>query len=266
MNTNPIGVFDSGIGGLTVFSKLVKHLPNENYIYFGDTKNLPYGTKTKDELILITKDIFDYFASKKVKAVVMACNTTSALTYDALKNNYDFEIYPIIQTAANCIAKKSIKKLGVFSTQATASSHAYRTEIAKHNPSIEVMEMGCPGWVQIVEDKTQEEISSIELVKKYFNELIRFNPDKIILGCTHYPYLLEILEKLAPKELFIDPAEFFVEYIKSDLSSKKLLSTKTSLSTNFVVSAEAKNFQKAAKLFYNIPTLPKVVTLQTHVL
>ena len=95
MNNNPIGIFDSGIGGLSVFSRLINILPNENYIYFGDTLNLPYGSKTKDELVKISSDIFDFFVQKNVKAVVMACNTTSATVYDVLKSNYDFEIYPM---------------------------------------------------------------------------------------------------------------------------------------------------------------------------
>lgn len=261
MNNNPIGVFDSGVGGLTVFSKLIEALPNEKYIYYGDTKNLPYGTKTKEELIKIAERIFDYFASRKVKAVVMACNTTSATTYDVLKDNYDFEIYPIIQTAAKCIAKMPIKSVGTLSTQATASSHAYQKEINKYNPNIEVTEIGCPGWVQIVEEKTQDSEESISLVKKYATELIDKNVDKIVLGCTHYPYLLDILTKFAPKDIFIEPSECFVDFIISDLEKKGLLSTEKYQEPEFIVSSEAKNFQKAAELFYKIKELPSVVSL-----
>lgn len=261
MNNNPIGVFDSGVGGLTVFSKLIKSLPNEKYIYYGDTKNLPYGTKTKEELIKIAERIFDYFVSRKVKAVVMACNTTSALTYDILKDNYDFDIYPIIQTAAKCISELPIKSLGTLSTPATATSHAYKNEINKYNHNIKVTEIGCPGWVQIVEDKTQDSEESIALVKKYATELIDKKVDKIVLGCTHYPYLLDILTKFAPKDLFIDPSEFFVDFIMSDLKKKGLLTNQKPQEPEFIVSSEAKNFKKAAELFYEIEELPAVVSL-----
>ena len=160
MDNNIIGIFDSGVGGLTVFSKLVKLLPNENYIYYGDTKNIPYGSKTKDELIKLAKNIFDFYAQLNAKAVVMACNTTSATTYEALKNDYDFIIYPVIQVAAKCLAKENLTKLGILSTQATADSNAYKSEIKKHTANIEVFEQGCPGWVQIVENKTFDDPES----------------------------------------------------------------------------------------------------------
>ena len=100
MENKPIGVFDSGVGGLSVFAKLINLLPDENYIYFGDTKNLPYGNKSKEELISIAKNLFDFFEKQNVKAVVMACNTTSATVYDTFKDKYPFKIYPITQTAA----------------------------------------------------------------------------------------------------------------------------------------------------------------------
>ena len=132
MSNRPIGVFDSGVGGLSVFSQLVKLLPDENYIYFGDTINLPYGSKTQDELVEITRKIFDFFKCKNVKAVVMACNTTSALTYEILKPYYDFKIYPIVQTVAKKIATQGHNKIGVFATQGTINSHAYKKEISKY--------------------------------------------------------------------------------------------------------------------------------------
>ena len=123
MNKNKsIAVFDSGVGGLTVYEKLKTILPNENYIYFGDLKNSPYGQKSKAQLIEITSNIFNYFKSRDVKAVVMACNTTSANVYEEFKNSFDFKIYPIIQTCAKVISELPIKRLGVFATSATISS------------------------------------------------------------------------------------------------------------------------------------------------
>lgn len=256
MNSNPIGIFDSGVGGLTVFSKLAKILPEENYIYFGDTKNLPYGSKTKDELVALAKNIFDFFAQKKAKAVIMACNTTSAVTYDILKNDYDFIIYPVIQIASKCIANQNSKRIGVLSTEATANSHAYKNSIKKHNPTIEVFEQGCPGWVQIVESKTFKDQNSIKLVQEYLNKIKEKNVDNIILGCTHYPYLRNILNQFEDDDIFIDPAECFVEHIYNDLENKNLLNLKKDYEPIFIVSAEPENFLKAADLFYKIETMP----------
>ena len=252
MNSCPIGVFDSGVGGLSVFSQLVKLLPEEDYIYFGDTLNLPYGNKSKEQLVEITDNIFNFFKQKNVKAVVMACNTTSAVTYDILKNKYDFKIYPIVQNVSKQIALQGHKKIGVFATNATINSHAYQKEIHKYNPHCQVFEQSCPTWVHIVEDRLQSDEKCIEQVKQDLEKMLVNNVDKIILGCTHYPYLLEILEKYEAADKFINPAKYFAEYIKTDLENSKLLNAKRSYEPEFFVSANPKQFIEAAKLFYNV--------------
>lgn len=261
MNNNAIGIFDSGVGGVTVFDKLIKLMPEENYIYFGDTKNMPYGSKTKDELIKLAKNIFDFFAEKKAKAVVMACNTTSATTYEALKNDYDFEIYPIIQISSEYIAKQNINRLGILATQATINSHAYAKEVNRHNPNIKIIEQACPGWVQIVENQTAKDKESIELVKEYLDIVLKENVDKIVLGCTHYPYLKSILEQLTDYEIFIDPSEYFVNHIQKDLNSKNLTPDKKLFEPQFLVSSEPEKFQEASKLFYKLNELPTLLSV-----
>lgn len=252
LKESPIGVFDSGVGGLSVFSELVKILPNENYIYFGDTKNLPYGNKTKDELVEITRKIFDFFKEKGVKAVVMACNTTSALTYDVLKNDYDFKIYPVVQTVSKTIAAQNFNNIGVFATVGTINSHAYKNEITKYNSNTNVYEIACPEWVKIVENELFEETESIQNVKMHLDEMLVNDVDKIILGCTHYPYLLDVLAKFANKEKFINPAKSFAEFIKEDLKNSNLLNNNEEYTTKFYVSSNAKQFISAAKLFYDV--------------
>lgn len=257
-----IAFLDSGVGGVTVFEKLKKLLPNENYVYLGDLKNFPYGNKTYEQLLEITTKNFDYFKTLGVKALVMACNTTSATVYEDLKTKYDFKIYPIIQSSASTIAKLSVKKIGVFATEATIKNGAYGRELKKHNPDLEVFEIACPSWVKIVEDKSQNEPESIEQVKLYLEQMgvNRANkPDKIILGCTHYPYLLEVLEKFAPSELFIDPSEYFAQFIKADLVVNDLINKSNEGSEKFLVSANPEQFKEAASLFYNLKALPEVV-------
>lgn len=258
MNNCPIGVFDSGVGGLSVFSQLVKLLPNENYIYFGDTKNLPYGNKSKDELIKITSDIFDFFKTKKVKAVIMACNTTSALTYDVLKNNYDFRIYPVVQNVAKQIAEENHKNIGVFATQGTINSHAYRNELQKYNKDINVYEIACPEWVGIVENETQNTEESKKNIKFHLDEMLVYKVDKIILGCTHYPYLLDILSEYTDGNLFINPAKYFALNIYKDLKENDLLCEKQKHEHKFYVTSNPKQFATASRLFYKVQEIKEI--------
>ena len=202
-DNRPIAFFDSGVGGLTVFAKVKKLLPNENYLYFGDTKNMPYGEKTEAQLIEFADKIFRFFETKNAKAVVMACNTTSAITYEKLKNNYNFKIYPIIQTVCSTLAKlDGINSLGVIATPATINSHAYSKGIAKYNKNMNVYELPAPNWVRIVEEHRIHQPQSIEQIKEILEIMEQNNPDKIVLACTHYPYLLDVLKKFMPEDKF----------------------------------------------------------------
>ncbi len=252
MNNNPIGVFDSGVGGLSVFSQLIRLMPNENYIYYGDTINLPYGDKSKEELVEITGKIFDFFKSRGVKAVVMACNTTSATTYDILKTKYSFKIYPIVQTVAKEIALKNYNRIGVFATNATINSHAYKREVRKYNLRTEVFETACPKWVSIVENQLQNDPESINDIKTQLDLMLTNKPDKIILGCTHYPYLINVLSHYAGTDLFINPAKSFAENIYKDLKEQELISDNQNNKIEFLVSSNPDQFISASKLFYDV--------------
>lgn len=257
-----IAFFDSGIGGVTVFKQVKKLLPNEDYIYFGDMKNLPYGEKSKKELIEITDKIFKFFETQDVKAVIMACNTTSANTYDELNGKYAFEIYPIIQSCARVIAKLPIKKIGILATDATIKSGVYGRELKKHNPNLEVFESSCPPWVGIVEDQKQKESKSVACVESYLGKMLYNFPDKIVLGCTHYPYLLDVLAKFTSKDKFIDPSIYFAEFIKQDLAKRGLLNPKNiEGSEEFFVGAYPEKFKETASRFYPIKELPQVINI-----
>ena len=258
-NTSPIGFFDSGVGGLSVYSVFRKQLPYENTIYFGDLKNMPYGNKTKDELLGFARRILDFFAIKEVKSVVIACNTSSATVYEDIKNEYDFKIYPIIQSCAKVISETNMKKAGVFATAATIKTGAYKREIQKYNPNIQVFETACPAWTSFVEKGQIESPECIEDIKYKMKEMMLNNPDKIILGCTHYPYLMKVLSRFVPETMFIDPAQIFVEYIKNDLQNSGLLNDSTEIGTEeFFVSANPSEFVQNAKMFYEVKHLPSV--------
>lgn len=245
----PIGVFDSGVGGLTVLKRLIDLRPDMDYIYFGDTKNLPYGEKTKEELIEITRRIFDFFEKKNVSSVIMACNTSSAQVFEELKNEYAFKLYPIIQTASKCIAQDiSIKKAAIFATNGTVKSGKYTQSLKAHNPKIETLEIACPEWVSLVEKKIADSKED-DLLLKYLKSALDFNPDKIILGCTHYPYLIERLSKYAPKSLFIDPSEKFSDFIVKDFPAPYTDKIGTK---EFYVSSNPQEFTQNASVFYPI--------------
>lgn len=262
MNNCPIGIFDSGIGGLSVFSELFKIMPEENYLYFGDTKNLPYGDKSKDELITFTKNIFDFLQERNVKAVVMACNTTSAVAYDILKDKYDFKIYPIVQCICKNIAQENYKKIGVFATYNTVKNHAYKNELQKYNPDIEVIELACPNWVNIVENSLKYELFSIGNIKLQLNKMLEYNPEKIILGCTHYPYLTDILSSLSDKELFINPAVNFALDIYKDLQKADLLNTHQDFSPKFYVSSNPEQFIIPQEILQKINNNQKIIPIK----
>lgn len=252
---NPIAFFDSGVGGLTVFEKVKKLLPQENYLYFGDTKNMPYGEKTEEQLIEFADKIFKFFERKNAKAVVIACNTSSAIAYEKLKDNYNFKIYPIIQSVCSTLAKLDVKKLCVIATPATIKSHTYSKEIAKYNPNMQVIEIPAPNWVRIVEEHRINQPQSIEQVREILEIAQSYSPDKIVLACTHYPYLMDVLKKFMPEEKFIDPSVYFAQNIKNDLS---ILNDKFEYE-KFYVSADPENFKTASQLFYQLKDLPELV-------
>ncbi len=262
MDNRPIGVYDSGVGGLTVFKDLENRLENENYIYFGDTVNLPYGTKTKEDLIKIARKIFDFFAKKNVKAVVMACNTTSSNVYDELCDEYDFEIYPVIQTASKCIAERYNGKIGVFATIATINSNKYKEELLKNNSSLDVYQKACPDWVRLVEGHTFEASENSKILETPINFMLENNCENVILGCTHYPYLIEKLNEITGNKIhFINPSLDFVDFIERDLREKGLISGKRDYEPIFYVSSNPENFKSVSKQFYELKELPVLVNL-----
>ncbi len=260
-DNRPIAFFDSGVGGLTVFSKVKKLLPNENYLYFGDTKNMPYGEKTEDELICFADRIFRFFERQNAKAVVMACNTSSAVTYEKLKNNYNFKIYPIIQSVCESLANlDGVKNLGIIATPATINSHAYSKGVKKYNSDMNIFELAAPEWVRIVEEHRINDPQSQSQIKNILNIMAENQPDKIVLACTHYPYLLDVLKKYMPAETFIDPSVFFAQNIKKDLTKNGLLGDKFEYE-KFFVSSNPENFKVASELFYKLDKLPELMSL-----
>jgi len=180
-----IGVFDSGIGGLTVLKRLIEEYPNNEYIYYGDTKNNPYGSKTKEELLKLSCNIIDFLLQKKVDLIVIACGTVSSNLADTLKNKYDIKIIDIINPVINYINKSNYKKIGVIATEATVNSNIFKSI----NKDIKLV--ACKHFVPIIENNSYNELD------KYINEYLRELKDRdlIVLGCTHYPIIKDQIDK-----------------------------------------------------------------------
>lgn len=261
-NNSPIAFFDSGVGGLTVLDKVKKILPNENFIFYGDTAHVPYGDKSKEQLIEYARPILKFFEQKGCKAVVMACNTTSSVIYDTIKNDYDFRLYPIVQSVAKILSGLKVDKLGVFATKATIESGAYQKEISKYNKSIKVYGQYCPHWVNIVENNMINTKEAEDIIKNDLDKMLENTPEKIVLGCTHYPYLTKVLSKFAPEDLFIDPAADFAKFIKEDLEKNNLLSVRNAGKEEIFVSSEPVKFKNAAEIFYKLSSQPILKELQ----
>jgi glutamate racemase len=247
-DSRPIAVFDSGVGGLSVLKKLMEKLPNEKYIYFGDTARIPYGEKTKEQLISYAREILDWYENLNVKLALMACNTSSATSLEEVRPDYNFEIMGLIAPTANFIAENNFKKIGIMATSATVKSHAYKNAILKLNPNAEVFETACPGLVEFVENGEYKSKKVEETVKIFTEKLLEQGAEKIVLGCTHYPYLRETITRITG-DILIDPAEFIVDSAKDYLEKNNLFNNELNVKNSFYVSSNPNIFEKTGKLF-----------------
>jgi len=265
MAHRPIGVLDSGVGGLTVLKRLKEKIPQENYIYFGDTANVPYGEKTQQELYDIVREILDWYVSKNTKAVVMACNTSSAVVLEDIKDEYDFPIFGLIQPTAEYISYSDVQKVGVISTTATANSHAYKNAINAFNPEINVIETACPGLVEIVESNKINTYEAKQLIIKYVAPLLESNVEKIILGCTHYPYLKDVINSVTTnKEMLIDPAEYLTQNVVQTLTLSEMLNTSGEGIIEYFVTSNAPMFEQVGKIFLKECSNVHEINLQSN--
>jgi len=260
-----IGLFDSGVGGLSVLKAMVQNGINEDFIYFGDTKNVPYGTKTKDEILSYTKEIMEFFIEKGASSAVMACNTSSALVYEDLNKMFSdkIKIYPLIQFASPFF-KDENGTLGVMATNATVKSMAYTKEISKYNKNVKIVELACQNFVKIVEKRLYDDPSALNYIKEKVEYLKNAGCKKIILGCTHFPYLVPVFKKFAPEIEYIDPANYLIKSLEKDLADNLKDAAgngnkgrrQTPPKFEFYVSQDPENFEKSASLFFRLPSPP----------
>lgn len=218
----PIGVFDSGVGGLTVVKEMVHYLPGEKIIYFGDTANVPYGDKKVDQLIKLADDIAAFLVSLNVKAVVDACNSTSAVALDFLQSRYPVPFVGVIDAGVRGALNQTRNgRIGIIATKATIASQAHAKAAAKLDDRVEIIGQACPLFVPLVEAGKVDCPETVEAAEKYLAPLMRAGIDTLILGCTHYPFLISVLHRVLGEGVtLVDPAENTVLELKQLLQGK----------------------------------------------
>lgn len=204
----PIGVFDSGVGGLTVAREIMRHLPNEDIVYFGDTARVPYGSKSKDNIIRYSRQIIRFLQTKDVKAIVIACNTASALALEVVKEEINIPIIGVVEPGARAALEVTeTKKIGVIGTEATVRSAMYEKIIEAIDPDVSVTAKACPLFVPLVEEGFKKHRVTEEIIEYYLDSMKHSDIDSLILGCTHYPLLRsKIREYVGEKITLVNPA------------------------------------------------------------
>ncbi|MBP5976168.1 glutamate racemase [Brasilonema sp. CT11] len=241
----PIGIFDSGVGGLTVLHQLYRQLPNESIIYFGDTARLPYGIRSQTEILQFAREILTWMQQQHVKMVVMACNTSSALALEAVREEFSVPILGLILPGARA-AVNSGKRIGVIATAATAKSNAYRHAILEINPNVQVWQVSCPEFVPLIEQNRIYEPYTVQVVRSYLEPLLHHEIDTLVYGCTHYPLLAPVLRSLLPSHVkLVDPAQYVVAACAQDLDILGLRNTYPPLPTRFAVSGCPQQFAQS---------------------
>lgn len=250
-SNSPIGVFDSGVGGLTVAREIMRNLPMEKIVYFGDTARVPYGSKSKETIIRYSRQIVRFLQSQGVKAIVVACNTASALALDVLEKEIDIPIIGVVGPGAKVAARETTgKKVGVIATEATIRSHLYRHLIQQIDPEISVVGKPCPLFVPLVEEGWRKDPITEMVARRYLQELQEQDIDTLILGCTHYPLLRGLIAKVMGEQVrLVNPAYETSLALKQLLAEKNLLnagSEEGDFPYRFYVSDAAEKFTNFA--------------------
>ncbi len=204
----PIGVFDSGMGGLTVVREMISQLPNESIIYFGDTARVPYGPKSPDTVLRYSREITSYLRGEGVKALVVACNTATAHALPALRREFDFPIVGVIQPGARAAAAATrTKRVGVIGTAGTIRSRAYEKEIVKLLPDVALTVQACALFVPLVEEGWVDTEPTRAIARNYLAPFVTADVDTLVLGCTHYPLMKTVIGNVVGREVrLIDSA------------------------------------------------------------
>ena len=219
-----IGVFDSGVGGLTVAREIMRNLPAEHIVYFGDTARLPYGSKSRDTILMFSRQIIRFLQTQHVKAIVVACNTASAFALDEVAGENNLPMIGVVKPGARVAAQvTSNKRIGVIGTEGTTGSHIYRNYIQDIDPEITVIEKPCPLLVPLVEERWIHDSVTRQVLERYLAGLQEQQVDTLVLGCTHYPLLRSIVgEIMGSAVTLVNPAYETALELKQLLAARNL--------------------------------------------
>lgn len=252
MNNCPIGVFDSGVGGTTVLKKLIDILPNEDYIYFADSLNAPYGERTKEEIIALSIKIGDFLLEHGCKVIVIACNTITAAALETMKKKYSIPVLGIVESAARItVSSTKNKNVGVLATPFTVSTNVYEKEIKCIDSSINIFQVGCKEFCSMIEGVWESYDNRLELLKSYITKFEDKNIDTLVLGCTHYPIIRSDIERYVNVNI-LDPADNMSKEIKFYLEKNKILNDNNKQgSVIYHVSGSVQKFKSIVSSFFN---------------
>ena len=254
--SKPIGVFDSGIGGLTVVKALMHELPNESIVYFGDTARVPYGSKSKSTIVRFSLENVEFLLRCGVKCIVIACNTSSSWALPTLRKYFKVPIIGVIRPGARAAVRQTRnKRIGVIGTEATVTSRAYETEMKRLDGSIRVFAQSCPLFVPMVESGWLNGAVSIQIAATYLTPMLRQRIDTLILGCTHYPLLAPVIHKaIGPEVILVDSAVQTAAEVKGLLAWNEWRSVARGTPHHrFFVTDEPHHFTKIGERFLGDP-------------
>ena len=204
MDNRPIGVFDSGVGGLTVVKELMRELPNENIIYFGDTARVPYGSKSIKTIERFSLEILNFLLKQNVKAVVIACNSASAAALKLLQDISPVPVYGVVDAGVYAALEVTRNnKIGIVGTKATIRTNAHRNLFMEHKTGLKLFTQACPLFVPLIEEGMLQSQITENVIQEYLKELKNEKIDTLILGCTHYPFLIPVIREIVPREITI---------------------------------------------------------------
>ena len=261
----PVGVFDSGVGGLTVAREIMRNLPSEKIVYFGDTARVPYGSKSKETVIRYSRQIIRFLQEQQVKAIVVACNTASAFALDTVRDDFDIPIIGVIESGAKVAAARTRnKRVGIIGTVGTVGSGIHAQYLKKLDPGITVFGKACPLFVPLVEEGWLHDPVTVEVASRYLKELQDKDVDTLILGCTHYPLIRSTIRQVMGEEVcLVNPAYETALELGKLLEEQGLSSTGTEQKEfpyRFYVSDLADEFKEFANsiLPYDVEMTKKI--------
>lgn len=268
MKSNPIGIFDSGIGGLTVAKEIIDLLPNETIIYLGDTARVPYGTRGKAVILQFAKELVHYLLKQNVKALVVACNTISATCLEEIQAISPVPVIGVIKPVAKEVALKTKNKcVGVIGTRATINSDAYKNEIEAIDSSVEIISKACPLFVPIAEEGFGESKVSKVSAEEYLKDFRSTNIDYLVLGCTHYPLLRKVIQEVVGNNItLIDSGKATAFELRKTLEQLNFLNDTKVIQNKFLVTDAPQRVLEIASLFFGKEIFPKIekIDLDNH--